>query len=838
MNTNSVYIVQVDGKDVVDTNYEVKSFKKYRVAFDYSLDLIKLRELQKKLLPNEKNFYKNKNDKYDNKVYSDLLVSVSFKYKTSKLNTTKIREKLYQNGFYLDGKHYIRFKRSSGSSRVGKCLFIREELYNAMMEYSYMGLDFPADKEVDLASLEAYISLTTSSIINTIKINPSQILVIPDYESEFYEDAIVTRVNNGKLETKKDRIKIKNSIFDGQSMLDVSIFEENKYGDKGMLLLRNKFFKSCCFNTNIQKFFRDKGITKIKQLNGVTLSRKIENIKLITTPSSIKYLKFGTLEEYLNKIDNTFGVVKYDKPPHFFEGNLVQTHYQLLNTLEFSKKEMREFLSQTLQYINLLKTNPAVMRYHLKMNLENLKEKSEKYYNLETTNNFIYTMLGINDDITKTNMYLYFVRDLIKNLVKDVKNGHVLINGNYSTLFGNAMEMLEHSINNFEGRSVLSVDEVISKRFEKDKELLGSRSPHITMGNIWLIKNVQNDEVDKYFNLTNQIVVVNSINNNLLERIGGADFDSDTVLLTDNQILINKAKQNYDNFLVPTSQVISKKTIRYNNNKHKADLDTKTSVNKIGEIVNLSQILNSRLWELKKLNENYDDIYNDVCKLAVMSMIEIDSAKKEFDIDIVQELKELRGKYKDCILQRPMFFNSLDINEEYKKEINKYRNYETSMDYLINIMKNANRTTKKKYDNSKVPLYELFKEVEKGRKDSRQIYKINEMIATYKKENNRLWSDKNIKNTEKYFTSLEMKEKLLNDISKIKINEVTIYRILKNISNTSQRMMIGILFNIYQDKFLTLIKKKKREIFNLYMEQNGKIKIYNLEFNQKTCKKF
>lgn len=838
MNTNSVYIVQVDGKDVVDTNYEVKSFKKYRVAFDYSLDLIKLRELQKKLLHNEKNFYKNKNDKYDNKVYSDLLVSVSFKYKTSKLNTTKIREKLYQNGFYLDGKHYVRFKRSSGSSRVGKCLFIREELYNAMMEYSYMGLDFPADKEVDLASLEAYISLTTSSIINTIKINPSQILVIPDYESEFYEDVIITRVNNGKLETKKDRVKIKNSIFDGQSMLDVSVFEENKYGDKGMLLLRNRFFKSCCFNTNIQKFFKDKGITKIKQLNGVTLSRKVENIKLITTPSSIKYLKFGALEEYLNKIDNTFGVVKYDKPPHFFEGNLVQTHYQLLNTLEFSKKEMREFLSQTLQYINLLKTNPAVMRYHLKMNLENLKEKSEKYYNLETTNNFIYTMLGINDDITKTNMYLYFVRDLIKNLVKDVKNGHVLINGNYSTLFGNAIEMLEHSINNFEGRSVLSVDEIISKRFEKDKELLGSRSPHITMGNIWLIKNVQNDEVDKYFNLTNQIVVVNSINNNLLERIGGADFDSDTVLLTDNQILINKAKQNYDNFLVPTSQVISKKTIRYNNNKHKADLDTKTSVNKIGEIVNLSQILNSRLWELKKLNENYDDIYNDVCKLAVMSMIEIDSVKKEFDIDMVQELKELREKYKDCILQRPMFFNSLDINEEYKKEIDKYRNYETSMDYLIDIMKNANRTTKKKYDNSKVPLYELFKEVERGRKDSRQIYKINEMIATYKKENNRLWSDKNIKNTEKYFTSLEMKEKLLNDISKIKINEVTIYRILKNISNTSQRMMIGILFNIYQDKFSTLIKKKKREIFNLYMEQNGKIKIYNLEFNQKTCKKF
>ena len=519
----SIYIVQLDGKDVIDHNYKVKSFKKYKVAFDYSIDLIKLKELQKTLLPNEKNFYKNKSDKYDDKIYSDLLISVTFKYRTDKYNTTEIRQKLYSEGFYIEDKHYVRFKRSSGSSRLGKCLFIRKELYEAMMEYSYMDLSFPEDKEVDLASLEAYISLTTSSIIDTIKINPSQILVIPDYESEFEDDVVATNIVNGKLETKKDRIKIKNSIFDGQSMLDVSVFEENGYGDKGMLLLRNRFFKSCCFNTNIQQFFKDRGITNIKQLNGFTKATKIENIKLITTPSSIKYLKFGSLETYLSKLNRIFGVVKYDKAPHFFGGNLVQTHYQLLNTLEFTKREMRDLLDETLQYIKLLKNDPAVMRYHLKMDLENLKNQNEKYYNLETTNNFIYTMLSINDDITRTNMYLRFLSDLISTIIQDVNNGHILVNGNYSTLFGNAMEMLEYSINNFNGNSVLGIDEVISKRFEKNIDLLGIRSPHITMGNVWLIKNVHNDDIDKYFNLTKQIVVINSINNNVLERLNGCD---------------------------------------------------------------------------------------------------------------------------------------------------------------------------------------------------------------------------------------------------------------------------------------------------------------------------
>lgn len=96
------------------------------------------------------------------------------------------------------------------------------------------------------------------------------------------------------------------------------------------------------------------------------------------------------------------------------------------------------------------------------------------------------------------------------------------------------------------------------------------------------------------------------------------------MLLTDHPLLIKKAEENYDKFLVPTSQVQSKKTKRYNTAWHKYDLDEKTSVNKIGEIINLSQVLNSRLWELKKKNQDTEDIYNDICKLAVLSCIEID----------------------------------------------------------------------------------------------------------------------------------------------------------------------------------------------------------------------
>jgi hypothetical protein len=90
--------------------------------------------------------------------------------------------------------------------------------------------------------------------------------------------------------------------------------------------------------------------------------------------------------------------------------------------------------------------------------------------------------------------------------------------------------------------------------------LLGSRSPRVTMGNILLINNADNKKIRKYFNITKEIVCINSIGNDILARLSGADFDSDTMLLTDNKILIEAAKRRYEDFLTPTCCIESKKS--------------------------------------------------------------------------------------------------------------------------------------------------------------------------------------------------------------------------------------------------------------------------------------
>ena len=268
----------------------------------------------------------------------------------------KIREHLYLHGFDIDGIHYVRYKRSAGSSRDGRCLFIAEPLYRDMMEWSACGLS--ADTVSDQASWQAYIALTLSSIESTIRLPKKAILIIPDKVSKFKTTAVCVKEDKALgLTATEEETEIENVIWDGEALLDVSEFERAGYANKGMMLLRNRFFKTCAFNTNLQKWFKDKGITTVGQLAGYTTARKVEDIKLVITESSLKYLKFMprgqslklSLEAWLDavyggKTTSEFGVVKTDKPPSNMEGRLAYTNYQLMNTLAITPSGMEQLL--------------------------------------------------------------------------------------------------------------------------------------------------------------------------------------------------------------------------------------------------------------------------------------------------------------------------------------------------------------------------------------------------------------------------------------------------------------------------------------------------------------
>lgn len=745
------------------------------------------------------------------------------KFKTLKTNAS-LRKDLYENGFICNKVQYKRMKRSSGSARVGKCLFINEPLFTPLLKFSTRGISLKHGDEIDLAAFESYMSLTSSSIIDTLPISPENILLIDDYESVFNEDVIETHDEGGWLKTSEKNCQITNSIWDGQSLMDISLFGD--YSGYGMVLLRNLMFKSCCFNCNIQQWFKDNNITDISQLNGKTRAKNIEDVKLITTPSSIKYLKFNTFDNWLDNIYPNFGVVKHDKKTHFFGGRLVQTHYQLCNTLQMSKDETREFLKESLNFAQMLRERPEVVRFFIKY--PDIDECEPLSKAIQTKNDVVYNLMCINDNFTKTKYYQEFIVDLLRSFYKNLKNGHIYVNGNYSTLLGNPVEMLQQAIGTFNGTSQIGIGNIHSTRFEYDKILIGSRSPHVTMGNIWLPTNKENKLIDCYFNLTNEIVCLNAIGENVLQRLSGADYDSDTVLLSDNEILIRAAKRNYKTFKTPTAFVNARKVKRYYTPEEQADLDIKTSVNKIGEIINLSQELNSLLWNRMYDGETYDDIkdlYYDICQLDVMSGIEIDKAKKEFDINNAKELDKLREKYKEILTDKnnkkimPHFFSHISRQKGYyNPEKKKYCKYHTTMDYIQTIVNGFK--IKNPYKKDWLPFVSILDNNKYRTSDvnHKQVQNIYSSVKKYISERKNIFGS-DIDRKEKFERSEKLYSDLIGDIESEIIGFSTMYYLLQSLENKEniqiKNALLQILFIVNNKSFNNAIFQSKNDILQI-----------------------
>jgi len=589
----------------------------------------------------------------------------------------ELREKFYKDGFKVryilnDNNEevitYKRYKRSASAAKAGECYFIREDLFNDMMNWTCLGGLLKPDKDPKIytqkSSWEAYIALSLSGIEKSINIPLDSILIVKDIESKFKSKCINVTKNGDVLDANEEDVEIKNSIWDGEGLLDESVFNKYGYEKNGMILLRNRFLKSCVFNTKLQKWFKDNNITSINQLNGVTNASKIEDIKLVITESSLKLLKFAddvvhqeAMNDLISRIwtefaNDEFGVVKHDKKTKFFNGKKVQATYQLLNTLDLSRNDIEKLFAPAKNYYAQIANDAACLRYHLKMRLDDNDEEESDDLDYASFKEIVaFELLKSTDKAIKTKVVSELLTDIKNNMRKKLLESKILIDGTYATLFSNGYELLNFITYKGTKDSFLdSVEkplmngEIMCSHFKYNSELLCARNPHITMGNLYLVKNKEAELLKDYFNLSSTIVCVNSIGENLMQRLNGADFDSDTMLITNEKILIKAAKKNYDRFLVPVFDI--EKT---DANHDLVKLDDIITNNYTGEIVNKSQTLNSIYWNIyhqKKDNIILPELYKDICKLAVLSNLEIDKAKKNYAIDSKKAIRNIEKNVK------------------------------------------------------------------------------------------------------------------------------------------------------------------------------------------------
>lgn len=591
--------------------------------------------------------------------------------KKSNMNGDAIREKLYEEGFKLEfykkdrkTKEYkldktIEYQfwfRTPSKSRVGDCMFINKKLYEKITKWQCMGLKLPKDEEAKVVEFNAYMSLTSSNIIDAIELNPSEILVVNDIDSFFETNcALVKTRKNGECYVECKKHKIKNTLFDGMMLLDDEFFKE-KYNSNSFMLLRQHFFKACGFRSFIKNFmidtFGDEYFTAtVKDRYGNNV--KVSSIRAITTENAMKWEKFKDLgasfEYWKQKVEEDnceFGLCKVDHESKF--GKLQRMSYQHINTLDIeNQSEMDALAETTIKHI------------------EEMKDDSDKYIDyLQSTatefnaNDMMVDLYIHNREFIKSSFAKNYKKKDISKYVNTVRGGKLLNNANNLTVVGNPYILLLHAIGqvpvdknnvldeNFIDSTLPTANEgedqyisVYTTRFKEGEYLAAFRNPHNSPNNIGYHKNFKHDLMKKYFRFNDSIMAVNMIQTEEQDLKNGEDEDSDFNYVTNNPIAVQSAKKSFRKFPCIVNEIEPSPRKYINNMQSLANIDNALAQGKndIGLSSNVAQLAMSWYW--KDRTEELADI---VCIMSVLAQCSIDNSKRQYSVNLKEEIDRIR----------------------------------------------------------------------------------------------------------------------------------------------------------------------------------------------------
>ena len=823
---------------------------------------------------------------------------------------------------------YKMLYRSSAKAKIGQVMFINEKLYNKAYDWLTMGIGNKMDKEnAKIVEMSAYAPLTTSTIIGKIHIPIEDVLILKDKDSFFNTITKVVKAEPyyktikeiDEEKTERNRQKaiqdgnfledgtpkyrrsykkvqklmkkcvvvdkktdVKNTLWDGLALIESSFVPEkinegefNEEKINGMILLRNHFFKTCAFKTNIQLFFKDwckeNGFDyeTYEVIDMFGISHKLKDIKMITTDNSIKWKKFkdymgnNLTEAYqywcnrINTDGSYFGIVKTDHPSKLED--VQQMSYQMINTLPCTKKDIKELASTSVKYVESLKTD---------------NDKFELFLRKNATEVNHYEMLADlyehNHEFANSTWFRYEKKKIINNYVNKLRNGKITINADNLTVCGNPYALLLYSVGedweldltlNYEDGTI----QCYTKRFNNDEYLCGIRNPHNSPNNICYLHNIYSEQMNRYFDFSNNIIAVNCIKSDIQCRANGMDFDSDFLFVTNNKKMVECAKKCYKEYPTIVND-LKESGITYENTLAAyAAMDNKFSKSRlgIGESSNLAQLAMTYYW-----TEPNKELYDNFVILSVLAQVIIDGCKREYEVDGVEEIKRI--KKMPCMIRTKQI-----IKKEVKKDNNgneivverlvnvkcdfpEFMKYTKEIKYTKNKKERPYKDIKEEKDKLKnrinkdftCPmnwLEEILNEIQMSstensiptenffikdtrRTDSRKISKIRSLLDEYddfSRTVNYIDNDNEEELTLFYDELSKRFHKLVMDCQKIKTSN---YNVINRLIETSLgidsisnryskrgenskycRKMLNLLYNIDKDKFLSNFTKNTQK---------------------------
>ena len=572
--------------------------------------------------------------------------------------------------FGKEDKRYIAFERSASMSRANQLSFIRADVYEPLRERMMIGMNIG---KCQLSKLYAYNALLLTSgkrykDSDTI-LNDKKIIVIKNPESVIEKIKTVTVNGDGsnnavRKYTRSEETKdITITEFDGEGFISPRLAELLDKGHNSFQI-RMPYIKGVVHKVDFATLLSELEVPFIVDMWGN--KHNPADVDMILTDSMFKGLKWMTdnglsWAEYLERCKKYNHALYISGKDKVEPQNTTELNYQFLNTLsitddEFRPKDLplgwigspendsRHWITKTTEtkYYHLIADNKARRRYFTDELGENLTDNKRKFRAELIAKNALF----IDEPI-----YAKELKDKAENLLGRYAMGKLLVAGDNRYLSDDLLRLIAYMVKQSVGEGTAYhclEQEFISGNFmyapqpgyEKSDYYTILRSPHIARNEEVLVKPIIPGELrEKYLSHLSYVIMVDS-RSLIPERLGGADFDGDMVK-TIADPLVNKCVMRSSTELpllkIPTEQpLIADATDWY----ERFITVKNTFSSRVGQISNAALSRGIIAYDENTADEDKERYYHEVETLAILTGLEIDSAKSGVKPDLSEYIEK------------------------------------------------------------------------------------------------------------------------------------------------------------------------------------------------------
>ena len=597
----------------------------------------------------------------------------------------KAERMLSKDGITLDfGRgpaKYLAFERSANMSRNSVLSFVRADLYEPLRERMMLGMKIG---KCQLAKLYAYNALLYTSgrrIDDPHLLSEKKIIVIDNPKSIVKDARIVTVEDDGSGEAVRKYSRVEKIAdvevleFDGEGIISKELaYSLDPSSAHHSFQVRMPYIKGVVHEIDLRELFLQLGVPKIRDIWGV--EHDASDVQMILTKSMFK--GFGWMTEngltwaqYLGrcrKYSHALYISGHDKAER---QTTTELNYQFLNTLALTEEEFRpadlpegwdespesdprNWLTKTTEsvYYDYCANPETRLAYFLKdLNNEELEIVDRRRLRAEL--------------LKKNPLYIeesIFTKELSDN-AESIRNGYalgqLLVAGDTRYLSDDLIRLLAYIVRTSvgEGEAYLKLtaeelhgNEIFapSPAYREQPYYTLLRSPHIARNEEAFVYPVSNVGTirKKYLSHLYYVLMVDS-RSLIPERLAGADYDGDLVKTVAEPIVNDCVKRGYDNgrslpvLKIPAAEPLIADAEDW---EARANAVKSTFSSRVGQISNTALRLGIVAYDENSEDEDRNGSRMDTEALAILTGLEIDSAKSGVKPDLTEYLEGRRTK--------------------------------------------------------------------------------------------------------------------------------------------------------------------------------------------------